>query len=121
MDHQLGEFKARTIRCGECEMTPAFGSTAQKTLAVPQRFVFVIASGFPPGWAGEVGRISAPKGVNFYGTRQSLEIRVLWRDEPYPELRERTINLWGRFEYDGVSEAEKRPCALPCAAKPLLR
>ncbi len=66
----LGELEAGSIRRGEGERRPAFGSTAQKTLAVPRRSYSLSRLASRPGTAGEVGRISACR-VTGFSSRQT--------------------------------------------------
>src|SRR6516225_5492160 len=50
---------------GNVKCLPAFGSTAQKTLAVPQRSYSLSRLASRPGTAGEAGRTSACRVTDF--------------------------------------------------------
>ena len=52
----LSELDGRAVRCGKREGRPAFGSTAQKTLAVPHRLYSLSRLASRPGSAAEGGR-----------------------------------------------------------------
>src|SRR6266700_1390995 len=55
---------------GKVKCRPAFGSTAQKTLAVPQRSYSLSHLASRPGLAGEAGRTSACS-VTGFSSRQT--------------------------------------------------
>jgi hypothetical protein len=59
MDGYLSELKARAIRRGKGEVTARFGLNGAKDIGCATASVFVVASAFPSGWAGEAARTSA--------------------------------------------------------------
>src|ERR1700684_3697679 len=59
---------------GNVKCRPAFDSTAQKTLAVPQRSYSLSRLASRPGFAGEEGRISACR-VTGFSSRQTTGSR----------------------------------------------
>src|SRR6266853_748147 len=70
LEGYLRELKRRTSGVGNVKWRPALGSTAQKTLAVPQRSYSLSRLASRPGTAGEAGRTSACN-VTGFSSRQS--------------------------------------------------
>jgi hypothetical protein len=61
----LGKFCPERSGVGKVKCRPAFGSTAQKTLAVPQRLYSLSRLAISPGAAGTGGRTSACSDTGF--------------------------------------------------------
>ena len=62
---------------GKVKCRPAFGSTAQKTLAVPQRSYSLSRRASRPGAAGDAGRTSACRVIGFSSRQTTGCLRVI--------------------------------------------
>src|SRR5487761_581470 len=69
--HDFGELRGGPVRfgVGQVKCLPAWGSTAQKTLAVPQRLYSLSRLAILPGAIGRAGRTSACRETGFSSTQ----------------------------------------------------